>query len=414
MPPNAPVRAALAKFTRDTPNVLTLFLVLLLLLGVLSGCASAPDRNPVPESNIVPVLVLGRDDLRLWADESMENILAGVARRYGPGGFAGTPAGAPGDRDFLALSGGAEDGAFGAGLLVGWTEAGDRPVFNLVTGVSAGALIAPFAFLGSDYDDALQQAFTSIDPDQIFVGRPLLSLFGASSVAEFRLEGVVRQYFDEAFLVQVALAHAQGRFLFVVTADLDAQRGVVWNMGAIASTGHPGALALFRKIIVASASVPGVFPPVPIRVTVDGKEHEEMHVDGGLASQVFAYPLGLQLDALEAKDAPRRVRRLYVIRNGRLSPSWQAVGTSVPAIVGRALLTLIKQQSKGDLYRIYLASGRDGVNFHLAHIPTSFVAQPDELFDPIYMRALFGFARDLARKRYVWDRSPPGWQEGGQ
>lgn len=378
----------------------------LALLALLAGCASVDDRNPVPAALADAVQILGRTDLRVHTDESADILLKRFEdRRHADG----QPESRPVLPVMLALSGGAEDGAFGAGLLVGWTAAGNRPEFSLVSGVSAGALIAPFAFLGPAWDGQLKAAFTELNPDEVFAGRPLTSLFGASSVAEFRLETVVARFFDEPFLAAVADAYASGRTLLVVTADLDSQRGQVWNMGAIAASGHPEALALFRKVIVASASVPGLFPPVPIAVQAGGRRYEELHVDGGLATQVFAYPETLPLARLAPPGSTHPTRQLFVIRNGRLGPEREVVSATVPAIIGRALFTLTKQQSRGDLYRIYLASRRDQVNFHLAQIPRDFIDRPAEPFEQRYMRALFRLARARARAGWVWDRLPPGW-----
>ena len=169
----------------------------------------------------------------------------------------------------LALSGGGQDGAFGAGILCGWTEAGTRPQFKLVTGISTGALMAPFAFLGPAYDHVLKEAYTTIsDKDVYKAHKPLAILLSLVNIKPLPaltenkpMEELVARLVDDKVLAEVAREHRKGRRLLIGTTQMDAQRLVIWNMGAIANSGNPQALALFRKIMVASASIPAFFPP---------------------------------------------------------------------------------------------------------------------------------------------------------
>ena len=196
---------------------------------------------------------------------------------------------------FLALSGGGDEGAFGAGVLCGWTAHGDRPQFKLVTGISTGALIAPFAFLGSSYDDTLRYLYTGITSKDIFRMKSLLTVLWRDAIADTKpLAKKLDQYVDEAMLAAVAAEHKKGRRLIIGTTQLDAQRLVLWNMGAIASSGDPEAIKLFRKILLTSASIPGAFPPQYIRVEAGGKRYEEMHVDGGTTAEVVLYEAALK------------------------------------------------------------------------------------------------------------------------
>jgi predicted acylesterase/phospholipase RssA len=200
----------------------------------------------------------------------------------------------------------------------------------------------------------------------------------------------------------VAAAYGEGRLLLVGTTNLDAQRGVIWNMGMIAASGHPRALELFQQVLLASASIPAAFPPVMIDVDVAGRRFHEMHVDGGTTMQVFVYPPSLRLES----DRPRN---LYVVRNSRLGPQWENVERTTLRIASRSIDSLIATQGLGDLYRIYLTSERDRVAFHLASIPDSFTGAPAELFDPPYMSALYdaGFADGLSGS--AWAPHPPGY-----
>jgi hypothetical protein len=315
----------------------------------------------------------------------------------------------------LALSGGGANGAFGAGLLNGWTAAGTRPVFKLVTGISTGALIAPFAFLGSDYDDTLRQFYTKISTKDIYTERSYFSiLFDPSSMVDTRpLQSILAKQVNERVLAEVAQAHQRGRRLFIGTTNMEAGKLVIWDMGAIATSGKPGALELFRKVMLASASIPVAFPAVYFPVVADGKKYEEMHVDGGTATQVFFYGFTLDLHAAAQEvGIPGRVPiRLYVIRNGKLTVPWQLMLPRILPIAERSLHGLLGAQVVGDLYRIYTITQRDGIEFNLAHIPEDYDMEPKESFDRELMNRLFELGYEWARAGYPWQHLPPGLQE---
>ncbi len=193
--------------------------------------------------------------------------------------------------NYLALSGGGADGAFGVGMLVGWTEAATRPEFDVVTGISTGAMIAPFAFLGSSYDRTLKEAYTTHEPWTIVREGGLSTILGeAALVDNSLLVGLIDQYVTPEVLSAVAREYRRGRRLYIGTTELDAQRPVVWDMGAIAIQGDANALRLFRKVLIASTSIPSVFPPVLFSVHRDGSTYDEMHVDGGVTREVFLFP----------------------------------------------------------------------------------------------------------------------------
>ncbi len=311
---------------------------------------------------------------------------------------------------YLAISGGGGDGAFGAGLLSGWTQRGDRPAFKLVTGVSTGALIAPFAFLGSSYDPTLQTTYTDTRDSDIFRKRsPLAALFKDAMADTQPMAKLVERYVTPELMTRIAAEYAKGRLLVIGTTNLDAREPVYWDMGAIASQADEAGIRLFRQITLASAAIPGAFPPVMIDVTVDGKHYQEMHVDGGATRQVFLYPQRLRLGEITDQDGLRRVRRLYLIRNARLDAKWASVDRRTLTIVGRAVDSLIQTQGVGDLMRIYLTSTRDGVDFNLASIPSTFNTPRLSEFDQDYMRALFEVGRSMAAAGFPWSKSPPGY-----
>jgi hypothetical protein len=382
-----------------------------LLFMCLAGCASIA-RLPAPPSQEVPnIEVLGVPDSRFWADGDPAPIVAyyeRVLRRR----MAALPPGRTGrtaPAHFLALSGGADDGAFGAGVLVGWTETGQRPEFELVTGISAGALIAPFAFLGPAYDPQLRSLFTEIAPtDVVQLGGLALAVLFREAIADTTpLARLIERHADEAMLRAIAAEHRRGRLLLIGTVNLDVGRPVVWNIGAIAASGHPDALALFRRILLASASIPGAFPPVMIDVDVAGQRFQEMHVDGGAAMQVFLYPARFRPRNVTGPAGVTRETTAWVIRNGRVDVAITDPPGGIFSIARRSAQTLLHFSSINDLDRIYLSTYRDHIGFRLQSIGQDFETPRPRFFDNGYMRALFAYGEARGRNPASWMTAPP-------
>jgi hypothetical protein len=305
--------------------------------------------------------------------------------------------------NFLAISGGGDNGAFGSGVLVGWTEAGNRPEFQFVTGVSTGALIAPFAFLGPDYDRQLRDVYTTISADDVFTDRGIIGgIFDDAMSDTTPLWELISHYVDEPLVAALAREYEKGRLLLIGTTDLDAQRPSIWNIGAIAASGDPGALDLIRKILRASSAVPGMFQPVMIDVELDGKHYQELHVDGGAIAQMFLYPANI-----DARKIADRERKAYLIRNAREDPEWVDVERRTLSIASRAISTMIHTSGSNDLLRIYFVTQRDGVDYNLAYIGSDFSAPRAGDFDKAYMNALFDYAYQQARHGYPWRKVPP-------
>lgn len=385
-------------------------LALLLLAALTAGCAATLPRNVLPERLADEAEVSGLDNVRMWGDAPPEQLRA-IINSEMQRSVAAAVERAKNEpvSNFLAISGGAEDGAFGAGLLTGWTAAGTRPQFDLVTGVSAGALIAPFAFLGPRKDPELKAMFTQYGREDILSADVLSGIFGGPALADSApLARLIAKYVDKQFLHEIAEERRKGRVLLIGTTNLDAQRPVIWDMGRIAMSGDPQAISLFRKILLASASVPGVFPPVQIQVRADGRDYDEMHVDGGVTQQVFVAPTALDFKDIDRIAGQRVKRRLFILRNGKITPEWQPVQDRMLSTAGRSISTLIKNQGIGDLYRIHATAARDGMDFNLATIPPSFEYKSDEPFDLGYMRALYKVGYDLGRVGYRWTKAPPG------
>jgi hypothetical protein len=383
---------------------------------LLGGCAGVV-RNPLPPELAGEASVVGMKDIRAWGGEPSPVFQADLvesirqARAIDPRGVVGPD----GYVNVLAISGGGADGAFGAGLLCGWTQAGNRPKFKLVTGISTGALIAPFAFAGPQYDHILKKFYTSLSTPDIYTPRPLLALLqGTDALSDTApLARLLEQIVDEKLLAAIAQSHQQGRRLYIGTTNLDAGRLMVWNMGAIAAHGGPEALDLFRKVMRASASIPVAFPPVYINVDANGKRYDEMHVDGGASTQVFFYGFMLDIAAAirDAGVAEHPPIRIYIIRNGQIKAYWQNVRPRLLPIASRSVSDLLFTQGVGDLYRIYTIATRDGIDFKLASIPEDYESKAKEAFDRVAMTRLFDTAFNMAKNGYPWLSLPPGLRE---
>jgi len=309
---------------------------------------------------------------------------------------------------YLALSGGGDKGAFSAGFLNGWTKAGTRPQFKLVTGVSTGALIAPFAFLGPDYDKDLTAMYTRVSEKDIAAKRFFYSVFLQDALADTTpLAELLKVHVDQQMLEAIAAEYAKGRLLLLGTTNLDARRPVVWNVTKIAATGRPEAVELVRKIMLASAAIPGAFPPVMFDVEAQGKRYEEMHVDGGATTQVFVYWGAVNVKKLSAERGADREREIYALVNARLDPEWGEVERRTLPITFMAIDTLIQYQTIGDLYRIYTHTQRDGTHLNVAYISDDFRAPHTADFDPVFMRKLYDFGFEKAAAGYTWMNEPP-------
>jgi hypothetical protein len=387
-----------------------------LSLALLSACSSTDRGRPAPADQWRKVTVLGIPNARFYVDDpaamAAEQRLA-LSREAKSEGIP--KGGTLPTANLLALSGGGDNGAFGAGLLVGWTAYGDRPEFKLVTGVSTGALIAPFAFLGPEYDTALTHVYTDIDAAMVYEKRflPFAALAQDALSDTHPLYQTISRHIDQTVLEKIAVEYNKGRILLLQTTDLDAGRPVLWNIGAIAASGRPEALDLVRHIMLASASIPAAFPPVMFDVEADGVTYQEMHVDGGAASKAFLVPPTLNTRAVIQQAGYRRKgTNAFVIRNSRLTTDWSDVEKNTLSIAGKAVSTLINYNGVGDLYRMYMVTERAGGSFSLAYIEDDFHAPHPVDFDPTYMRALYRYGYDKAAKGYPWEHAPPGFKKG--
>lgn len=391
----------------------------MILLGVcaaqVSACVAVFPRNSVPQQYASAAEPPGyQHDIRVWGD-SYSSYPAGRLVRLRDERLKASktdPSINMKELNTLTLSGGGSDGAFGAGILAGWAKAGSRPRFDIVTGISAGALIAPFAFLGPAYDDELKQGFTTTTDANIYIKRGLLAALADGSFASNApLTKMLDDHITDRMLDEIAREYSKGRRLFVGTTNLDADRAVIWDMGAIAASGRPDRNKLFKEVILASTSIPGIFPPVNLEVTAAGRTYQEMHVDGGTANEVFLMPAGLTLGELDQTFHTRVNARLFVIRNGRTTPEYSSVKSTLPDIIKKSVSLLIKTQGIGDLYRLYAIAKRDGIDYNYIDIPPDFAVRAKSPFDNKYMRALYAEGYEMGRKGVPWKKAPPGFRK---
>ncbi len=381
-----------------------------ILLAAASSCSIAPERRPVPSDLTKNAAIPGIPGARFWGDQAP----AGLLQRLEDANQTQIRAEFPDiygkPHNYLAISGGGANGAFGAGLLVGWTAAGSRPEFTMVTGVSTGALTAPFAFLGPDFDDRLEEVYTTVSTSDIVVRRSLLTVaFGDSIVDTHPLRNLIARYVNDEVIDAIAREHQRGRRLFIGTFNLDAARPVIWNIGAIAVSDYSHKYELIQEILLASTSIPVAFPPVLIEVEADGGRFDEMHVDGGTGAQVFVYPSAVDWPRLQAKLRVTGNSRVYVIRNAFLEADYRGIKPTLVPIASRSIASLIRTQGVGDLYQIFALAKRDGLDFNLAYIPSTFTEEPEEGFDPVYMTKLYRLGYRLAVGKSAWHKTPPGF-----
>jgi predicted acylesterase/phospholipase RssA len=369
-------------------------------LAATAGCSGPPPRQ---SDAVGPLAVTALGDAEPPGDAV--SVLAGRP----PGGMR--PEAAIDSRRFsvLALSGGGADGAYTAGALVGWSEAGTRPDFDVITGVSTGALIATLTFVNRDAD--LQRFYTTTTDADIFDRRSTLSALLSDAFADHRpLARRIEKLADDKFLAAVAAEHRKGRRLYVGTTHLDARRLVVWDMGAIAARGRPADVELFRKVLLASTAAPGFFPPVAIKVEVDGRQFEELHVDGAATAMLFFRPPQVPwAEAIKLGDRPLAGSDLYVLVAGKLYAEPDRAEPKLLPLLADSVSALVAAKTQADVGQLHATARSEGMHFHLGAIPPTVASSMDPLaFDPPTMTRLFDAGRRKALAGSLWRDTPPG------
>ncbi len=326
-----------------------------------------PGRDFTAEEQLAAVIP-GMPDARFWANSEVD------FRRNLP----------QVDGPWLAISAGGAGGAFGAGLLVGLTRSGKRPDYAVVTGVSGGALIAPYAFAGPKYDEELRKAFTEILASDIFEAAATKTSF----LDTWPMKSTLAKRITPELLADIAAEHRRGRRLFIVTTNIDAEQTVAWNMGAIAAHGGDKALKLFRDVLLASSSIPGLFPPVFIEAEANGKQIREMHADGGMGGQFYIAPENW----MSAKSRPiYPINSIHLILNYKLTPEFAPPdrNPTTLSVIGLGIATTVKTAARLEAMGAHSAARLQGIDLKLAYVPSEFHAVSRGVIDPEYMKALF-------------------------
>lgn len=384
----------------------------LLLATILLAACVTPGGEFGPTDGTHTGRVIGAPPglVRMWGDATPQELardrdaILAVLRKS----FARRKPGQPGN--YLALSGGGANGAFGAGILNGWTKSGKRPEFDMVSGVSTGALIAPFAFLGPAYDAELEEVFTTTGTDDLLVPSIFAGLTGGPSFTSSKpFQDLVAKHMTMEILNAIADAYEDGRYLLIGTTNLAVGRPVIWDMGGIAIGRDAAALTLFREVLVASASIPVLFPPVLIDVERDGKPYQEIHVDGGTTDNAILAPFGINLADLAPPGLDPGRETLYVILNGRSRAAWTELPPTTMRIAEASINTLLREQTRGDVLRLHNFARRNNMRFRLTQIPPDFNETTAEIFDPVYMRALFDLGEKIGKDGVDWKRNIDGF-----
>ena len=378
----------------------------LAVLGVaIAGCSTTTPRIPYTQAEAEAADVPGMpSDVRFYADAPSfvferfrQGVVAQAQARHEP-------------VTFLALSSGGADGAFGAGFIRGLSESHQRPDFTMVSGISTGALMAPFVFLGPQYDETLQKLYTDGYASALVKNVNLLNaVVGNAFVDSDKLGRFIAQYIDQSVLDAVAAEHRKGRRLIVVSTNLDQQRSVIWNMGAIADSHSPNALKLFRQVLAASASIPALFPPRLIDVESGGHAFQEMHVDGVALRQLYVAPDEVIYGG--RSGAPNPIKDLYILVNNKIDPTFKVVDDATVSVAARGLSTILKREGRNNVLSSYTYAQARGIGYHVAFIDADVPEPPSadaaDQFSTEYMTTLFARGEARGRQPSPWLTHPP-------
>ncbi|MGR5063828.1 patatin-like phospholipase family protein [Photobacterium sp. DNB22_13_2] len=373
-----------------------------LLLPVLLSACSSSDRSADPAT--YTMMPSSFEEIRVWDEFNPEGLNAMIQTNTSSWIKEHQK---KQNLNYLALSGGGFNGAFSAGLLTAWTERGDRPEFDVVTGISTGAIVSVFAFLGSDYDDVLTELYTETEFKDLFHFRNIFALARHQSLLDISpFEQKVRQVVTDELVAEIAKQSIRGRQLIIGTTNIDNQRLALWNIGRIAEHSTPQATTLIQELIIASSSVPGAFPARKIEFEQDGQQFDELHVDGGVVRQVFFAPSWVDLRDMDVEQ------NLYVIRNSSLKSDFQPVPYRLSKISERTINTLLLNQGIGDVEHIYHNARQQGIHFNLAYIDEDFqVSEELSPYSGEFMTELFDYSYEKMWEEQAWQTIPPSLPE---
>ncbi|WP_394240784.1 patatin-like phospholipase family protein [Vibrio astriarenae] len=376
--------------------------VAVIVLLIVSGCTSTPQRNTSELSEGFKPLNI--EHARFWDGDNTNLAGYDFLREYETL-LLHKPADEP--VRYLALSGGGVNGAFAAGILNAWSDTGQRPDFDVISGISTGAIVSVFAYLGESYDEALKSYYTETTLDEMFKRNSFLSMVSRNAIVDVSgFEKKVRDAVDQDMLSALAAERDKGRLLLIGTTNLDYEKLALWDIGRIAKHGSPESMELIQDIIIASSSIPGLFPAKLINVYDGEHQLDELHVDGGVSRQVFFAPQWIRKTIVEEE----RGQEVYVIRNGRLRPTYRVIDYDLATISARSLSSLTRNQGVGDVDFIYYFCRHNSIDFMLAHIDSDFeyFAEDEEPLE--YMRWLYEYGYSKVINNDAWSDIPPSME----
>jgi predicted patatin/cPLA2 family phospholipase len=385
--------------------IIRLKLFPLILLVFLAACAGRDRASDAPPAETYKtyypvgfpgVRIIGTAPTETYSGEVDDFLKHGSIIRANGSGL-----------DILALSSGGAEGAFGAGVLNGWTASGRRPEFDIVTGVSTGSLIAPFAFLGPEYDVNITRLYTETSTKDLIQPKFFSGIVNGQSLFNTtRLRNVIKRELTDDLIDRIGDEHLAGRRLYIATTHLDAAEAVTWDVGKIANYRSPAARKLVRDVLWASAAIPIAFTPVTFTVTDGRTTHTELHVDGGVTKEVFVYAPEVPMRSiLRRLGLAQRKNRIWLIYNDKLLPEYEPQRTGLLSLATRTIETLVKAQSVGDIKEVGALAERDGLTLRVMPLPNSFVGKSQELFDITYMQALYKIGFELGKDPDNWSTS---------
>ncbi|MCL1067412.1 patatin-like phospholipase family protein [Shewanella olleyana] len=376
------------------------------MLVLLTSCATHhPLDERVPTSIYQQVSLspdsdqIGNEPYRFWAS-SHPNFLYDSQTKT-------TPLKVDGDSlNILALSGGGANGAYGVGVLNGLADSNSLPEFTIITGISAGSLIAPFIYTQqADGIEKVKEVILNLT-DKSVLGKKnyLNALLKDAFSSGDNIFNLVEATYTDDMIAEMAVAHKNGKRLFIGTTHFDSGKAIIWNIGEIASSDLPNKHKLIHQILTASASIPGVFPPQFFNVYHEGNEYEELHVDGGLGFQMFFDPSNFNYEAVGLALGLETSPNVYIIRNGTFDTEYKQLADKGTALLSRSLENLIIQQSRGDLYRIMYISKSQNIDIHYTYIQEDFTTkkQSKDMFDKDFMKALYDYGYQKAKHGDLW------------
>ncbi len=338
------------------------------------------------------------EPLRIWASEAPDFLYSADDQT--------TPITVSGDQlNILALSGGGANGAFGAGILIGLEESGQLKDYSIVTGISAGALMAPFVFIGGDAFSKMKEVMLNINDKSVLGKKNFLNtVFKDAFTDGEHLYQFIAEAFPEPMIEQIATQHRSGKRLFIGTTHFDSGELVIWNVGAIANSDMPNKSELIYKVLAASASIPGVFPPQFINVEHEGVIFEELHVDGGLATQVFFNPSNFDYQQISDSLGLETSPQLDIIRNGSLKAPYHSLRDKGLDLVAKSVSSLTLAQTRGDLYRMKYICEINNIDMQFTYMEQdfSYAKRTKDMFDEHYLLTIYKYGYHKATRGKPW------------